>query len=203
MVETQLVGRGIADRHVLKAMGKIPREEFVPDNLRVSAYQDSALPIGHGQTISQPYTVAFMCQALALKGSEKILDVGTGSGYAAAVLSQLAAQVYSVERIDKLAELAKANLKRVGLEKVQVSVADGTLGLSREAPFDAIVVAATAEQLPRPLLEQLSEGGRIVIPLGDTSRGQRMHRITLREGKICDEDLGGFAFVPLVGEHGW
>jgi protein-L-isoaspartate(D-aspartate) O-methyltransferase len=203
MVDSQLGRRGITDPRVLAAMGDVPREEFVPADVREMAYEDRALPIGHGQTISQPYTVAFMCEALALEGGEKVLEIGTGSGYAAAVLSRLAREVHTLERIPELWEEAQARLERLGYSNVQTYLANGTLGLPAQAPFDAIVVTAGAEQLPAPLREQLAEGGRIVIPLGDTPHSQSMMRFTLRSGQWQAEDLGSFAFVPLIGQLGW
>jgi protein-L-isoaspartate(D-aspartate) O-methyltransferase len=203
MVESQLRRRGICNLRVLDAMGEVPREEFVPPDVRDLAYEDRALPIGFGQTISQPYTVAFMCEALALTGSEKVLEIGSGSGYGAAVLSRLASEVHTLERIPELWQEAKVRLERLGYSNVHAHLADGTLGLPSQAPFDAIVVTAGAEQLPAPLREQLAEGGRIVIPLGNTPHSQSMIRFTLRRGQWHANDLGSFAFVPLVGQLGW
>lgn len=203
MVEQQVACRDIDDQRVLAAMATIPREEFVPPKLQSLAYTDQALPIECDQTISQPFTVAFMCQALQLRGGERVLEVGTGSGYAAAVMSQLAAEVVTVERIPFLAETAAARLSRLGYHNVQVHTADGTMGWSAGAPYDAIVVTAAAEQLPQPYVDQLKDGGRIVIPIGPRIRGQRMFRFTRHGKEIVAEVLGSFAFVPLIGEHGW
>lgn len=202
MVETQIRRRGIKDPRVLAAMLEIPREQFVPEAHRYEAYRDYPLPIGFGQTISQPFTVAYMLQALNLVGSEKALEIGTGSGYAAAVLSRLVQVVHTVERIPELAQQAKLQLDHLGYENVYVHVANGTLGLSEHAPFDAIVVTAGAKDLPDPYSEQLAEGGRILIPIG-ASGSQSMWRFTKQGGKLMRENLGGFAFVPLIGRHGW
>ena len=201
MVEFQIAHRGIKDRRVQQAMGNVPREEFVPDAFREEAYADWPLPIGYGQTISQPFTVAYMAQAALLEGPERVLEVGSGSGYGAAVLSQLAAVVHSVERVPELADAAARRTKRLGYANVTVHVANGTLGLREHAPFDAIVVTAAAEALPEPYGKQLSEGGRIVIPIGK-STSQFMYRFTKRNGELDAENLGGFAFVPLIGEYG-
>jgi protein-L-isoaspartate(D-aspartate) O-methyltransferase len=185
-------------------MSDVPREHFVPAGFRESAYEDSPVPIGYGQTISQPLTVAFMCQALDLHGGEKVLEIGTGSGYGAAVLSRLARVVYSIERIPKLAHQAEARLRRLGYENVHVRIANGTLGLPEEAPFDAILVTAGARGLPRVYLDQLADGGRIVIPLGSAApRSQTLYRFSLSAGTIVVDPLGGFSFVPLIGEYGW
>ncbi len=203
MVENQIRARGVEDSRVLAAMNRVPREAFVPARLRVAAYDDMPLPIGFGQTISQPYTVAFMCEALQLRGEEKVLEIGTGSGYAAAVLSLLAREVYTVERIGALAEEASARLTHLGYRNVHVRVADGTLGLADAAPFDAIVVTAGAEELPEAYRRQLADGGRIVIPLGRTPYSQTLCRFTRTGEEIRVENLGGFAFVPLIGAQGW
>ncbi len=203
MVEEQLREHGIADPRVLDAMGRVPREEFVPADLRYAAYEDGPLPIGFAQTISQPFTVALMCEALLLAGSEKVLEIGAGSGYSAAVLSLLARSVFSVERIPGLADTARARLARLGYANVQVITADGTLGLPAEAPFDAIVVTAGAEALPDAYVRQLQPGGRIVIPIGSYRYNQTMYRFTRLPEELRVENLGGFAFVPLVGKYGW
>lgn len=202
MVEFQLRSRDIRDERVLLAMGMVPREEFVPESERMSAYADGALPIGHGQTISQPVVVAFMAEAMKLSPSDKVLEIGTGSGYGAAILGQLAAEVHTVERIAALADRAAETLRRLGHLNVCVHVSDGTLGLAAEAPFDAISVTAAAREVPQPLLDQLADGGRLVIPVGSLS-GQRMQRITRRGERFDSEDCGAYAFVPLIGEHGW
>ena len=202
MVQEQLLRRGIDDARVLAAMSQVPREKFVPAALRDEAYDDWPLPIGFGQTISQPLTVAFMLQALQLGGSEKVLEIGAGSGYAAAVLSRLAATVHTVERIAGLAREAQRRLKELGCDNVHVHIANGTLGLPEHAPFDAIVVTAGAASLPPPYEAQLAENGRIVIPIGE-STNQCMYRFTKRGGKLVALNLGEFAFVPLIGEYGW
>jgi protein-L-isoaspartate(D-aspartate) O-methyltransferase len=203
MVEEQLRRQGIDDPRVLEAMARVPREEFVPASLREAAYEDSPLPIGSGQTISQPFTVAFMCQSLRLRGGEKVLEVGTGSGYGAAVLSLLAPSVYTVERLPSLAASARERLDRLGFRNVEVVEGDGTLGLPGAAPFDAIVVTAGAEALPLPYLEQLAEGGRLVIPLAGGYLGQTLYCLTRKPGTLTIENLGGFVFVPLVGRFGY
>jgi protein-L-isoaspartate(D-aspartate) O-methyltransferase len=203
MVAEQLVARGVDDERVLRAMAAVPREEFVPEEYRDDAYNDSPLPIGFEQTISQPYTVAFMCQLLNLHGDEKVLDVGTGSGYQAAVLAHLARAVHTVERIAELGTQAEEVLNRLGYDNVRVHLANGTLGLPAEAPFDAIIVAASSDTLPEPLRDQLADGGRLVIPLGPHSLAQRLYRFTRRGRELEAEDLGAFRFVPLIGEHGW
>jgi protein-L-isoaspartate(D-aspartate) O-methyltransferase len=203
MVETQLRARGITDQRVLQAMETVPREEFVSEIQRAYAYHDCPLPIGFGQTISQPFTVAFQCEALKLQGQERVLEVGTGSGYAAAVLSHLAAEVYTIERVPRLAAQAESTLRRLGLAKVHCFAANGTLGLPGHAPFDGIVVTAGGNALPKPFLEQLAPGGRIVMPIGDYLYGQAMYRFTKMPDELRVENLGGFAFVPLIGQYGW
>lgn len=202
MVQDQVRGRGIADERVLQAMLAVPREEFVSVIQQDDAYEDRPLPIGCGQTISQPYTVAFQCAALQLQGDERVLEIGTGSGYAAAVLSLLSGEVFTVERIPDLAAQAEATLDRLGYSNVQVFTANGTLGLPAHAPYDAIVVTAGGNELPQPLVEQLAPGGRMVIPLGD-AYAQEMHRFTKLDHQLKRENLGEFAFVPLIGEYGW
>lgn len=203
MVDEQLREHGISDERVLEAMGRVPREEFVPADLRDAAYEDGPLPIGSGQTISQPFTVAIMCQALQLGGTEKVLEIGAGSGYSAAILSLLAKSVYTIERVPELAEGARARLDRLGYDNVRVRVGDGTLGLPDEAPFDAIVVTAGAETLPDAYVRQLRPGGRIVIPIGEYRYNQTMYRFTRLDEELRVENLGGFAFVPLIGRYGW
>lgn len=203
MVESQLAQRGITDFRVLTAMANVPREQFVRGDLQRDAYGDHALPIEQSQTISQPYTVAFMAQAAQLSSTDKVLEIGTGSGYGAAVLSQLADEVHTVERIADLAIKARERLVRLGYSNVIVHEGDGTLGLPTEMPFDAIVVTAGAKILPAPYFEQLRDGGRLVIPIGETPRRQTMHRFLRRGKERVDEDLGGFAFVPLIGAYGW
>ncbi len=202
MVEAQIRRRGIRDPRVLDALARVPRHEFVPANLRAMAYDDTPLPIGGGQTISQPYMVALMTEALGLRGGEKVLEVGTGSGYQAAVLAELGCRVISVERDPELAEQAARRLDRLGYD-VQVVVGDGTLGVPEEAPFQAILVTAGAPRVPPSLEAQLDpQGGVLVIPVGD--RGvQELLRLTRRGNRVLREDLGGCRFVPLVGKEGW
>jgi protein-L-isoaspartate(D-aspartate) O-methyltransferase len=199
MVAEQLQARDIVDRRVLEAMERVPRELFVPDELRPRAYEDAALPIGEGQTISQPYMVARIAEAIALSGDEHVLDVGTGSGYQAAVLAELASEVDTIERIPALAEQARANLAAAGYERVNVHVGDGTLGLSERAPFDAIAVAAAAAEVPPALYEQLQPRGRLVIPVGGR-HGQRLELlIKSPEGPAVVRSVP-CRFVPLVSE---
>ncbi len=202
MVTSHLESRGISDSRVLAAMARVPREEFVPDDVKEEAYHDGPLPIGYGQTISQPYTVAMMCEALQLTGNENVLEVGTGSGYAACVLSHLARQVHTIERIPELTRYAEACLKKLGIRNVRCHVGDGSLGFPEAAPFDAIVVTAGGPSLPADFINQLAEGGRIVMPVGPM-HDQTMCRYTLREGTLTLEKLGAFCFVPLIGADGW
>jgi protein-L-isoaspartate(D-aspartate) O-methyltransferase len=202
MVERQLRRRGLADERVLEAMGRVPRELFVPDEYRDAAYADEALPIGSEQTISQPYMVARICAELALHGTERVLDVGTGSGYQAAVLAELAREVHTIERLPELAELARENLARAGYERVHVHVGDGTRGVPEHAPFDAIAVAAAAPELPRTLYEQLEPRGRLVVPVG--KHGVQRLEVVIRspEGPAVLRSVS-CRFVPLVGEEGF
>ncbi|HEX3290571.1 MAG TPA: protein-L-isoaspartate(D-aspartate) O-methyltransferase [Gaiella sp.] len=197
MVERQLWRRGITDERVLAAMLRVPREVFVPPDLVAAAYDDGALPIGEEQTISQPFIVATMCELLALDGSEHVLDVGTGSGYAAAVLDELAASVVSIERIPALAARAHRALERTGHGRVEVRVGDGSLGVPDRAPFDAIAVAAATAHLPPALLEQLAPGGRMVLPRG-SRRGQRLVRIVRTDDGPVETASLACRFVPLV-----
>lgn len=204
LVERELRYQGITDETVFRAMREVPREEFVAENLREFAYRNAPLPIASGQTISQPYIVALMTEALELAPGERILEIGTGSGYAAAVLSRIAKEVYTVERIGNLAKSARSRLKRLGYDNVHVLHADGTLGWPDEAPFDAIVVTAGGPQVPPALLEQLRIGGRLVIPVGENMHHQQLVRVVRRGKKDFEqEDLGGVCFVPLIGEAGW
>jgi len=202
MVETQLRRRGIVDKEVLEAMDAVPRHEFVPADFRNRAYEDSPLPIGEGQTISQPYIVASMTAALHLSGSARVLEIGAGCGYQAAVLSLLAKQVYTVECRGALATATAQRLSRLGYTNVHVHCGDGTLGLPECAPFDAILVAAAAQSVPPPLLAQLGEGGRLIIPIGDTEN-QELQIIERRGSAFRTRTLEGCRFVPLVGFHGW
>jgi len=202
MVEEQLRARGVADERVLEAMARVPRELFVLPELRTRAYEDAALPIGHGQTISQPYMVARICEELALRGSERVLDVGTGSGYQAAVLAQLAGDVHTIERIPELAEQARTNLAAAGTENVTVHVGDGTLGLPERAPFQAIAVAAAAPEPPPSLYDQLTPGGRLVVPVGRRSGQELLVVVRSPEGPAVLRSVP-CRFVPLVGEEGF
>jgi len=203
MVELQLRMRGIDDARVLRAFAAVPRDEFVPDELRDRAYEDTPLAIGHRQTISQPYVVAVAAELLALAGDERVLDVGTGSGYAAAILAKLAREVHTIERIPALADAARARLARLGYDNVHVHCGDGTEGWPEAAPYDAIAVAASAPRPPRPLLDQLAIGGRLVLPVGD-ERMQRLVLVTRTSELVYDQqDRGAVRFVPLVGAHGW
>ena len=202
MVEQQLRGRDVVDERVLAAMERVPRELFVPERLQRRAYEDAALPIGEGQTISQPYMVARIAEALALTGDEHVLDVGTGSGYQAAVLAELADEVDTIERIPALAEQARDNLKAAGYERVQVHVGDGSQGLAARAPFSAIAVAAAAPELPQTLYEQLEPRGRLVVPVG--RRGVQQLQVIVRspEGPAVLRSVP-CRFVPLLGEEGF
>jgi protein-L-isoaspartate(D-aspartate) O-methyltransferase len=201
MVERQLRRRDISDERVLEAMGAVPREAFVPPESRRRAYDDGALPIGHRQTISQPWVVAAICQGLSLEGSERVLEVGTGSGYSAAVLSHLAERVHSIERIPELAEGARAALALVGAANVEVLVGDGSRGLPEEAPFDAIAVHAASPEAPHSLLAQLAEGGRLVVPIA-TSSADMLTRF-VRGEELRQETIGPCRFVPLIGAEGF
>ncbi len=204
MVERQIEARGVRSRNVLEAMRRVPRELFVPENMREFAYEDSPLPIDAKQTISQPYIVAFMIEGLALEGGEKVLEIGSGSGYAAAVLAEIAGEVYTIERIEELATHAAATLADLGYQNVEVIHADGTLGLPEQAPFDAIVVTAGGPEVPDTLKKQLKVGGRMLIPVGVSREIQELVRITrLSENEYREEDLADVRFVPLVGEEGW
>jgi protein-L-isoaspartate(D-aspartate) O-methyltransferase len=204
MVREQIFGRGVRDRKVLDAMGKVQREAFVPADVRELAYHDRPLPIAAGQTISQPYIVAYMIEALALSGGEKVLEIGAGSGYAAAVLAEVAGEVYTIERIGELADKAAAHLHEEGYENVHILNADGTRGWLEQAPFDAILVSAGAPVVPENLKSQLAVGGRMIVPVGADKRAQELLRITHRGGgKFEREDLADVRFVPLIGEQGW
>jgi len=202
MVDGQIAIRGITSPGVLKAFLEVPRHLFVPKNQQFHAYQDSPLPIGLGQTISQPYIAAYMTDQLQLRGIERVLEIGTGSGYQAAILGQLADQVHTIERHPSLADKADRLLQSLGYENILVHDGDGTCGLSQIAPFQAIMVTAAAPEVPETLLEQLGEGGRLVMPVG--GRGGQVLLLYRREGKTFHkEELVPVAFVPLIGEHGW
>jgi len=199
MVERDLRGRGIKDRRVLAVMDSLPRHLFVPENLRSVAYEDRALPIGQDQTISQPYVVAFMTELLELKGPEKVLEIGTGSGYQTAVLARLASEVFSIEILPPLSERAKEILERIGFDNIRLKVGDGFFGWDEKAPFDAILVTAAAPKVPEPLWRQLKEGGRLIMPIGKEGQTQRLVRIRKISGKQVVEDITGVVFVPLTG----
>jgi protein-L-isoaspartate(D-aspartate) O-methyltransferase len=202
MVERQLRRRGIADERVLAAMDRVPRDLFVPPSLVDHAYDDGALPIGHHQTISQPFVVATICSLLSLRGTERVLDVGTGSGYQAAVLAELAADVVTIERVTELAPAARARLQDAGYGRVDVRVGDGSLGVPERAPFDAIAVAAAAPRVPPALYEQLAEGGRLVLPRG-TRWGQELVLVVRTSEGPAERTSIPCRFVPLVGDEGF
>jgi protein-L-isoaspartate(D-aspartate) O-methyltransferase len=202
MVEMQLVARGISDAGVLSVMRKVPRHLFVATGLEARAYGDHALPIGEGQTISQPYMVALMTEELHLTGAERVLEIGTGSGYQTAVLSELAEQVFSVERMAPLAERARRLLEELGYSNVAIRFGDGTIGWKEFEPYDRILVTAGAPEVPPSLVDQLADPGIMVVPVG--SQGlQQLRVVTKSGGKIVKRDTGGCVFVPLVGKEGW
>jgi protein-L-isoaspartate(D-aspartate) O-methyltransferase len=202
MLEEQLRRRGIRDKRVLHAMREVPRHRFVDPQHDALAYTDQALPIAAGQTISQPYIVALMAAALELRGTERVLEIGTGSGYAAAVLGSLAAAVFTVERHRDLAQRAAVVFGELGYTTIRVGVGDGTLGWPEHAPYDAITVAAGGPRVPRPLLDQLADGGRLVMPIGQRDE-QRLVRVTRHDTRFTETVLGPVRFVPLIGEQGW
>ena len=202
MVRRQLQGRDINDPRVLEAFRQVPRHLFIPDEYRDMAYHDSPLPIGTGQTISQPYIVALMTQLLELKGDEKVMEVGTGSGYQAAILGLLAKEVHTIERHKNLAKKAGELLKQLGFDNIHIQVGDGTLGLPDLAPFDGVIVTAAAPDTPQTLLDQLVDGGKLVIPVGNRG-GQYLLRWTRKGNDFHKELIAPVAFVPLIGEYGW
>ena len=202
MVERQIKNRGINDERVLAAFREIPRHVFIETPHQGEAYEDHPLPIGYGQTISQPYIVALMTERLTLKGDEKVLEIGTGSGYQAAILARLAHEVHSVERIPKLAQQAKENLRMSGINNVAVHVGDGTLGWPQKAPYNAIMITAGTPVMPAGLVGQLSEGGRLIAPVGSRWR-QMLELWIMHAGKIEKEEVLPVVFVPLIGEQGW
>lgn len=203
MVRRQLVARGITDERVVAAMQTVEREAFMAPEQREEAYGDHACPIDCGQTISQPYTVAFMAMSAHIKSTDRILEIGTGSGYGAAILSRLAETVYTIERIPALAKSAAARLREQHCDNVHVHQGDGTHGLPAHAPYDAIVVTAGAKELPAAYPDQLADGGRIIIPVGNDPQQQQMLRFTKAGEYLRSESLGSFVFVPLVGDSGW
>lgn len=200
MVKSQILARGIRDKRVISAMKKVPREDYVPKGQAENAFYDGPLSIGSGQTISQPYIVAFMTEKLDLKGSEKVLEIGTGSGYQTAVLAELAGRVYTVEIIEPLAILARKRLEDAGYGNISFRVGDGSIGWEDEAPFDAIIVTAAPCRMPENLMAQLTDGGRMVMPVGDFS--QRLYRITRKGDDFEEEGLIGVRFVPMTGSIG-
>jgi protein-L-isoaspartate(D-aspartate) O-methyltransferase len=202
MVQRQLRRRGIEDERVLAAMAAVPREHFVPDEIRPSAYNDSALPIGHEQTISQPWVVAAICQALRLEGSENVLEIGTGSGYSAAVLAKLAGRVISIERVPELGETARRKLEELGVSNVEVIVDDGSRGYPQEAPYDGIAVHAATPEAPHSLLAELATDGRLVVPIA-TGSADLLVAFIRENGELRQETIGPCRFVPLIGAEGF
>jgi protein-L-isoaspartate(D-aspartate) O-methyltransferase len=201
IVKTQIQGRGVSDQDVLRAMEEVPRHEFVPDHLKAQAYGDYPLPIGHGQTISQPYIVALMTELLELKSTDRVLEVGTGSGYQAAILARIVAEVYTVEIVEPLATEARERLARLGFTNVHVLQADGYYGWEEHSPYDAIVVTAAPDHIPQPLVQQLKDGGHLVIPLGPPGGYQALWQITKEGDQIKKRNVTGVLFVPLTGKH--
>jgi len=201
MVDYQICSRGIKNRMVISALLKVPREEFVPDELKQSAYDDCPLPIGFGQTISQPYIVALMTELAKPEAGMRVLEIGTGSGYQTAILCEIGCEVFSIERIPEIAEKAEDILKKLGYNP-KIFVGDGTAGLQDYQPYQAIIVTAGAPDIPKPLIEQLDEGGRIIIPVGDLF-SQTLIRGIKNKGKLITENHGGCQFVPLKGKYGW
>jgi len=199
MVQEQLMSRGVRDERVLAAMNKVPREEFVPQDSRAASYTDQPLPIGYGQTISQPYIVAFMTEQLRPKPSDRVLEVGTGSGYQAAILAELVAEVYSVEIVEPLAKNAEATLQRLGCKNVHVKIGDGYKGWPETAPFDAIIVTCAPDKVPQPLIDQLRDGGRMVIPVGDRF-AQELYLLEKKNGQLKQSATLPVRFVPMAGE---
>ncbi len=202
MVEQQLVLRGIKDTRLLAAFKKVERHRFVPEESRINAYADFPLPIGNGQSISQPYIAALMTEYLCLTGEEKVLEIGTGSGYQTVILSELAKEVYTIERLADLAKNAGAIFNELGRGNIKVKIDDGTLGWPQESPFDRIIVTAASPDLPVPLIEQLKEGGRLVLPL-ENNLGQVLTLIEKKEGKLNYQRICGCIFVPLIGRYGY
>jgi protein-L-isoaspartate(D-aspartate) O-methyltransferase len=200
MVEQQLKPRGIRDGRVLTAMEKVPREEFVAENLRGQSYADSALPIGHDQTISQPFIVAYMTEQLRVQPTDRVLEIGTGSGYQAAVLAELVKDVYTVEIIEPLAKEASARLARLGYNNAHVKVGDGYQGWAEVAPFDAIIVTCAPDKVPSPLTQQLKDGGRMIVPVGTTMMDQQLYLLEKKNGELAQTAILPVRFVPMVGE---
>ncbi len=201
MVAEQLLPRGISDKAVLDVFSKVERDRFIPKELKVNAYADYPVPIGEGQTISQPFIVALMTESLGLTGTERVLEIGSGSGYQTAVLAELAREVYSIERFDGLGGRAKRVLDELGYRNIKIKIGDGTLGWPQEAPFDRIIVTAASPQIPAPLFDQLKEGGRLILPLGE-SFSQVLTLVGKKAGELNSKDICGCVFVPLVGKYG-
>jgi protein-L-isoaspartate(D-aspartate) O-methyltransferase len=202
MVDTQIAARGVKDERVLSVMRLLPRHLFVPAAYRDVAYSDCPLPIGKGQTISQPYIVAVMTELLAIQPEDRVLEIGAGSGYQAAILGRLAKSVISIERIPDVAEMARENLDRLEISNVKIVIGDGTLGYAEQSPYNAVLITAATPDVPPPLIEQIAEGGRLVAPVGSRDL-QELVRITKRKDQIIREFFGGVVFVPLLGRHGW
>lgn len=203
MVRDQIEGRGIKGRNVINAMLKVPRHKFVEEALAFKAYEDHPLPIGFGQTISQPYIVGLMSEALQVEEGGRVLEIGTGSGYQAAVLAEMGAEVYTVERIKELYLAARKRMTRMGYANVRLKLDDGTMGWPEQAPFDRILVTAGGPSVPEPLVEQLADPGLLLIPVGGAKRTQVLVRVLKENGQVKEERLGSCAFVDLVGRHGW
>jgi protein-L-isoaspartate(D-aspartate) O-methyltransferase len=202
MVDEQLIPRGIKNKRVLDAFYKVERHKFIPEALRMSAYADFPVPIGEGQTISQPYIVALMTECLDLGGEEKVLEIGTGSGYQTAILAELTQEVYSIERFKKLAESAKATLNNLDYKNINIKISDGTLGWPEMGPFDRIIITAASPCIPSPLIEQLKESGKIALPLGE-SFSQVLTIVEKKKEQLESREVCGCIFVPLVGKYGW
>ena len=204
MIQRQLKRRGIAEPHILEAFRQVPREEFISGEHRRLAYGDHPLPIESGQTISQPYIVGLMIQAANIRAGDKVLEVGAGSGYAAAVISRIAARVIAIERQHDLVEVARERIARLGFDNVEIVEGDGTEGIPAQAPFDAILAAASGRHVPQPLIDQLHDGGVLVMPLGEEASVQELVKVTKRAGGTVErENLGAVRFVPLIGAEGW
>jgi len=201
MVTTQIIARGIKDPRVIKAMRKVPRHLFVPENIRERAYDDRPLPIGEGQTISQPYIVAFMTEALNLSSGDKALEIGTGSGYQAAILAEIVKEVYTIEIRARLGETARERLKEMGYSNIFVEIGDGYKGWPEKAPFNAVIVTCAPERIPRPLIDQLNEGGRMIIPVGEQGGIQELVLMKKEKGEIIRKEVMKVLFVPMITEE--
>ena len=199
MVKEQVAMRGVTDERVLRAMRKVPREQFVPEQIRGQSYSDGPLPIGYDQTISQPFVVAFMTEKLGLRPTDRVLEIGTGSGYQAAILAELAAKVYTIEIVEPLGKRAEETLQRLGYKNVQVKIGDGYQGWSEHAPFDAVIVTCAPDHVPQPLVEQIKEGGRIVIPVGPAG-DQTLYLLEKKNGRLEQRNVLPVSFVPMTGE---